>query len=291
MVRHAAGSQIATISRVVAGLDYVAHLGRESARFAQAIAIAPPGAPVPPCPEWTADDLLWHLAWVQWWWATIVRDGLTGPEARRLVPERPSSRPGLLEFYQRASLELQQILGAASPDAPAWTWSDDHTVGFIRRKQAHEALIHRIDAEVTAGNRTPMDPRLSADGVDEVLRVMYSGVPEWGSFAGDESKALRLQATDTGDSWLITLGRFTGRIRRAPLTTSRTSAWPMAVPRRPHRRTSAAPRPISTAGSGTARQSERSIRQATAMCYRSSRRRSRRASTDQGARNRPNHAG
>ena len=210
MVRHAAGSQIATISRVVAGLDYVAHLGRESARFAQAIAIAPPGAPVPPCPEWTADDLLWHLAWVQWWWATIVRDGLTGPEARRLVPERPSRRPGLLEFYQRASLELQQILGAASADAPAWTWSDDHTVGFIRRKQAHEALIHRIDAEVTAGNRTPMDPRLSADGVDEVLRVMYSGVPEWGSFAGDESKALRLQATDTGDSWLITLGRFTG---------------------------------------------------------------------------------
>ena len=35
---------------------------------------------------------------------------------------------------------------------------DDHTVGFIRRKQAHEALIHRIDAEVAAGNRTPMDP-------------------------------------------------------------------------------------------------------------------------------------
>jgi hypothetical protein len=55
-----------------------------------------------------------------------------------------------------------------------------------------------------------MDPRLSADGVDEVLRVMYSGVPEWGSFAADESGTLRIQATDTGDSWLITLGRFSG---------------------------------------------------------------------------------
>jgi uncharacterized protein (TIGR03083 family) len=195
---------------VNAGVDYLAALGRESARFAEAIAAAPPGAPVPPCPEWTADDLLWHLAWVQWWWATIVRDDLAGPDARRLVPERPSSRPGLLEFYRRASRDLQQVLGATSADAPAWTWSDDHTVGFIRRKQAHEALIHRIDAEVAVGDRTPMDPWLSADGVDEVLRVMYSGVPQWGSFAGDESKALRLRATDTGHSWLITLGRFTG---------------------------------------------------------------------------------
>lgn len=199
-----------SIPQVDVGLDYLAHLGRESARFAEAIAPAPPAAPVPPCPQWTADDLLWHLAWVQWWWATIVRDNLAGPDARRLVPERPSSRPGLLEFYQRASRDLQQVLGATSADAPAWTWSDDHTVGFIRRKQAHEALIHRVDAEVTAGNRTPMDPRLSADGVDEVLRVIYSGVPEWGSFARDESKVLRLRATDTGDSWLITLGRFTG---------------------------------------------------------------------------------
>jgi uncharacterized protein (TIGR03083 family) len=195
---------------VDADLDYLAHLGRESARFAEAIAAAPPAAAVPPCPGWTADDLLWHLGWVQWWWATIVRDGLAGPDARRLVPERLSGRSGLLEFFQRASRDLQRALGAASADAPAWTWSDDHTVGFIRRKQAHEALIHRVDAEVAAGNRTPMDPRLSADGVDEVLRVMYSGVPEWGSFASDGSKVLWLGATDTGDSWLVTLGRFTG---------------------------------------------------------------------------------
>lgn len=192
------------------GLDYVAHLTRESTRFAEAIASAPPEAPVPSCPGWTADDLLWHLAWVQWWWATIVRDHLTGPQAERLQPERPPGRDGLLEFYQRASRDLRRILGTGTADTPAWTWSDDHTVGFIRRKQAHEALIHRIDAEVTAGHRTSMDPRLSADGVDEVLRVMYSGVPAWGSFAADESKTLRIQATDTGDTWLITLGRFTG---------------------------------------------------------------------------------
>ena len=139
-----------------------------------------------------------------------MRDNLTGPDARLLLPERPPVRAGLLEFYWQASRDLRQILGIVTADSPAWTWSDDHTVGFIRRKQAHEALIHRIDAETTVGNRTPMDPRLSADGVDEVLRVMYGGVPEWGSFAPDESRTLRIQAADTSDTWLITLGRFTG---------------------------------------------------------------------------------
>jgi uncharacterized protein (TIGR03083 family) len=199
-----------TVPEVDTDLDYVAHLTGESARFGEAIAAAPPEAPVLSCPDWTADDLLWHLAWVQSWWATIVRDNVTGPEAKQLEPERPRARPGLLEFYQQASRDLREVLSTVTADTPAWTWSDNHTVGFIRRKQAHEALIHRIDAETTAGNRTSMDPRLSADGVDEVLRVMYSGVPEWGSFAPDESRTLRIQATDTSDSWLITLGRFTG---------------------------------------------------------------------------------
>jgi hypothetical protein len=56
-----------------------------------------------------------------------------------------------------------------------------------------------------------MNPHLSADGVDEVLRIMYGGdVPEWGTFTSGSGKALRLQATDTGQSWLVTLGQFTG---------------------------------------------------------------------------------
>src|SRR5258706_6659118 len=161
----------------------MAHLGAESARFGIAIGAAPPDARVPTCPDWNADDLLWHLGWVQWWWGTIVRDKVTGPAARAALPERPSDRDGLLTFFERASRELARILAAAPPETPAWTWSTDHTVGFIRRKQAHEALIHRIDAELVGGRRTPMDPALSADGVDEALRIMYGGnLPECGTF-------------------------------------------------------------------------------------------------------------
>ena len=102
------------------------------------------------------------------------------------------------------------ILAATPPDTPAWTWSEDQTVGFIRRRQAHEALIHRVDAELTAGRRTPMDPGLSADGVDEALRVMYGGVPPWGIFTPTGAGTLRLRAPDTGNTWLVTTGRFTG---------------------------------------------------------------------------------
>jgi len=192
-------------------LDYLDHLTRESARFAQALSDVPPEVSVPTCPDWNADDLLWHLGEVQWFWGTIVREALRDPsQAEELKPERPTDRERLVAFYERASRDLSDILAAKTPDTTAWTWSTEQTVGFIRRRQAHEALIHRIDAELTAGNRTHMDASLSADGVDEALRIMYGGVPPWGSFTPEEARIVRLLATDTGDSWVVALGRFTG---------------------------------------------------------------------------------
>jgi uncharacterized protein (TIGR03083 family) len=192
-------------------LDFLGHLVRESARFAAAIGSVAAETPVPSCPDWNADDLLWHLAEVQWFWGTIVREGMTAPPADDLTPPRPGDRAALAAFYDRVSHDLADVLAATQPDTPAWTWSDEQTVGFIRRRQAHEALIHRVDAELTAGRRTPMDPDLSADGADEALRIMYGGdLPEWGAFTPSGAETLRLRATDTGDSWFVALGWFAG---------------------------------------------------------------------------------
>ena len=192
-------------------LDYLAHLSRESARFAAAIADAPQAAPVPSCPDWTADDLLWHLAEVQWFWGTIVREGVDGQAAEAMKPPRPDGRAALAQFFDRASRDLTAVLTATPPDTAAWTWSDDHTVRFIRRRQAHEALIHRLDAELTAGRRTGMDQALSADGVDEALRIMFDGVPpEWGAITPEPGRTVRITAADAGAAWYVTLARFTG---------------------------------------------------------------------------------
>jgi uncharacterized protein (TIGR03083 family) len=200
-----------TLLCVANDLDYLAHLARDSARFAEALRGAPPAARVPACPDWNADDLLWHLAEVQWFWGTIVRDSVTRVQAEERKPARPADRASLLAFYQRASSDLGAALAETPADAPRWTWADDQTAGFIRRRQAQEALIHRVDAELTAGGRTPMDPRLSADGVDEALRVMFNGdVPDWGTFTLDSGRTVGVHARDTGGSWFVTLGRFTG---------------------------------------------------------------------------------
>jgi len=193
-------------------LDYLGHLARESALFGHAIDGTAPDARVPTCPDWNADDLLWHLAEVQWFWGTIVREKLDGGAAEERKPARPAGRAALMQFYLAASADLGAALAATAPEAAAWTWSDDQTAGFIRRRQAHEALIHRVDAELTAGHRRSlMDPGLSADGIDEALRIMYGGdPPAWITFAADDTRTLRIRATDTGDSWLVTLGQITG---------------------------------------------------------------------------------
>ncbi len=192
-------------------VDVLGHLARESARFREALRDAPPDARVPTCPDWDADDLLWHLGRVQWFWASVVRERVTlAEDAERLEAHRPGGQSALWDFFDRSSSELLDVLATTPPDTRVWTWSDDHSVGFIRRRQAHEALIHRVDAELTVGRRTPMDRLLAADGVDEVLRVMYGGQPSWGRFTPEEGQQVRIVSTDTGDSWRVALGRFVG---------------------------------------------------------------------------------
>lgn len=191
-------------------LDYLAHLRAESARFAEVLADAPPDAPVPSCPDWAADDLLWHLAEVQWFWGTVVREAVTDPSDLK-HPDRPGDRAGLLAFFDASSAELQRALAETDPGATRWTWSKEQTAGFIRRRQAHEALVHRVDAELAADAvRAPMDAGLCTDGVEETLRIMYGGCPDWGRITPEEGSTLRIETTDTGATWLVTMARFTG---------------------------------------------------------------------------------
>lgn len=186
---------------------YLDHVRSESARFRDVLTGCDPDSRVPSCPEWSAADLLWHLATVQRWWAEVLVARPARPE--EVEPARPATYDALLAAYDDWSEELVRALEAADPRDEAWNWSDDHTVGFILRRQAHEALVHRVDAELVAGTPSEVDPVLAADGVHEVLGVMYSGCPPWGSWEPGES-LLRVDCTDTGDQFWVRFGTFSG---------------------------------------------------------------------------------
>lgn len=181
---------------------YLEHLRRDSARFREVLTDVDPAARVPGCPDWDADDLVWHLAEVQWFWARTIRNRPAAADEEAPRPERPGSRAELLALLDDSTSDLLAELEAADPAEPAWSWAPEQTVGFTFRRQAHEALIHRLDAEQTAGHASPLDPALAADGVAELLEVMYGGeVPAWGSFAPSQH-LVRVVLTDVGvDLW------------------------------------------------------------------------------------------
>ena len=190
-------------------VDFLAHLRDESARFLGVLHAGDLAQPVPTCPGWSGADLLWHLGEVQWFWGSVVRDRLQALDGLE-QPARPDSDHGLVQFFEEQSARLLLALTDADPREEVYMWADDKTVGYIRRRQAHEALVHRLDAELTAGGEvSPLDPALASDGLQEVLDVMYGGHPPWGTFT-PEGSHLRVVAEDTGLVLPVVLGRFTG---------------------------------------------------------------------------------
>jgi uncharacterized protein (TIGR03083 family) len=187
---------------------YLDHIRTESRRFREVLAGCDPDARVPGCPDWDAADLLFHLAGVQRFWSTIVRERPAGPEQVR-DPVRPATYDGLLAFFDESSAALVASLGQADPGDEAWTWSPEQTVGFVLRRQAHEALVHRLDAEQAAGSVTPLDPALAGDGVVEALDVMFGGCPPWGTFTPGDG-LVRFDVAGLAEPVLVRLGRFTG---------------------------------------------------------------------------------
>lgn len=188
--------------------DYLEAIRRESARFREVLTDCDPRALVPSCPDWRAADLLWHLGEVQDYWSVMVESRPEDPDYEQ--PPRPGSYGELLEFFDRENQRLLSALDGANPADAATTWkADDQTVAFILRRQAHEALIHRLDAELAAGAVTPFDLALASDGVDECLDVMFGGCPPWGTWA-PLPHYIRVDLTDVDEQVWVQLGRFSG---------------------------------------------------------------------------------
>jgi len=193
---------------------YLSCLDRESRRFAEVLTGVDPSVPVPTCPDWSAADLVWHLAEVQWFWGSIAGGRVTDADAidalEAAKPPRPADYQDLLALSGTARERLAAAVADGPDDTPVWSWAAEQTLRFTRRRQAHEALIHRVDAELTAGLPVEsLDPALAADGIDEVLTIMWAELPAWAGFAPAE-EVIRIETSDTGHSWTVQLGRMTG---------------------------------------------------------------------------------
>ncbi|WP_055590937.1 maleylpyruvate isomerase family mycothiol-dependent enzyme [Peterkaempfera griseoplana] len=181
-----------------------------AADFARLRAVVPidPGAAVPSCPGWTLADLARHVGEVYLHKTLAVREGAEPHPwpPKELTDEEP------LALLDRAYAGLLEEFATHRPEDPAGSWyAPDQTVGFWIRRMAHETVIHRVDAELGAGQRVgPVPPDLALDGIDEVLKVIaeYS-VAEWGdSFApilgGSPGRTYTVRADHT--QWRVRTG-------------------------------------------------------------------------------------
>ena len=190
-------------------IDFVDIVFRESGRFREVAGKGDFIATVPSCPEWNLSDLVWHLTEVQDFWGRIVDGLVVDPETMDDL-ERPDDGELIALFDDRSAL-LVRALGERNATDECWSWhGDGHSVGWARRRQAHEALIHRVDAELTVSTTSEINAELAEDGVDEILSNMIDGpVPEWGEVVHDGVLGT-LRSEGSGREWGMRFGRFQG---------------------------------------------------------------------------------
>lgn len=185
-------------------MDYIAIIKQESA--ALAAAARRPGmlaGSVPACPGWSGEDLIRHIGEVQAFWAVAAREGGAQPAT---VPLADPGEHDVLEWFDEVRTSLVMTLTGAPPDRACWVWwSPDRadSVVEVARRQAHEAAVHRVDAESVTGPVEPIESTLAVDGVVEFCERMLGGR---GSVWSGPAGVVRLASTDAGDVAVLRLG-------------------------------------------------------------------------------------
>jgi uncharacterized protein (TIGR03083 family) len=161
--------------------------------------------PVPSCPGWSLGDLVEHLGTVHRWAERLVATlapERVGPEAMGLGAPEPSA-----PWLRAGGHRLVTTLRRSDPEAGMWAWGADQHVRFWSRRQLHETVVHRMDAQLALGQVPAVAPPVAADGTDEFLvnlaRSTYFS-PLVKNLQGEGAR-LVFRATDVGRQWTITL--------------------------------------------------------------------------------------
>ncbi|WP_444949026.1 maleylpyruvate isomerase family mycothiol-dependent enzyme [Micromonospora ureilytica] len=192
------------MSRLQGSKDFwIGALRTEGPAFAAAVSEAPPEAPVLSCPGWTVNDLTLHMAGIYHWVSSFASSGQTSQPPRR---EKIEADPGVnaLQLWQQGYDRVMPLLDGLDPEAPAWNWAPQpKRAGFWPRRMAHETAVHRWDAQLAIGAGDPVEAKLAADGVSEVLDTWLPAGRR--QVPGDWHGVVQLCATDAAQEWYLRL--------------------------------------------------------------------------------------
>lgn len=180
---------------------YVEVIRVETARLVDTARAAGLDATVPACPEWTVTDLLRHIGSVQRWQAEVVRRRATEPLPSS--PHAPVDPEAMPDWVGEGAALLLAALEATPPETPMWTMSASGKAEAWFRRAAHEAALHRVDAEQSAAMPSTFDAELAADGIDEHVESFVLGRLRK-RFVGD-GETVHLHCTDVDGEWLVRL--------------------------------------------------------------------------------------
>ncbi|MET0448910.1 MAG: maleylpyruvate isomerase family mycothiol-dependent enzyme [Aeromicrobium sp.] len=186
-----------------APLDHLAELDDAVGRFAELVRQGSGQEPVPSCGGWVMRDLVEHVGTVHRWAASIVLSG------HRAEPPAPLVTEPLADWYAGTAAALLAALRAVDPAevVPNFTQVDE-TAAFWPRRQLLETTVHAVDAAQALGldeERWAVPGAVAADGIDEVLRVLFLRMTARGR-RPDVRSRIRLVATDVDRSWVVAPG-------------------------------------------------------------------------------------
>jgi uncharacterized protein (TIGR03083 family) len=187
---------------------HIEALRAEGDLMAAASRATDPGAGVPTCPEWVVRDLVQHMGGVHRWATSYVaeaRTEYTPIDLEDLAGGWPDD-VDLADWFVAGHAALVSALTAAPPDLECWTFLPAPSPRAMwARRQAHETAIHRVDAELSAGNAVSgFTAPFAADGVDELLTCF---VPRRSTkLRAEQPTTFCVRCTDDPAAWVLDIG-------------------------------------------------------------------------------------
>jgi uncharacterized protein (TIGR03083 family) len=188
-------------------MHHVAAIRREGDLIVAALRGADLDVMVPTCPEWTVRELAHHVGRTHHWAAANIerpRDtALSAEESAAAWGDMPDDA-GTPDWYRAANARLVRALEAAPDDLACWSFLPAPTPrAFWARRQAHEAAIHRVDAELaTSGTVSPTSEDFALDGIDELVCGFYSR--RGGRLRSETPRTLAVTAGE--QTWRVHIG-------------------------------------------------------------------------------------